>query len=235
MIRMTSASLPARHVIGGHDRRGQQHPAHDRQLAGEVRRPRLLEEPVGEEAANEHADRGPDVRERGHQPRLEERHPAGPDQVRREPGDEEDLRRVAAELPERGAQDLPPPQQRADVSPAESHGIAPVVAARRPPRCSRARHGWRPGCRRDCDRASTRRARRPPRRRPRRRRARAIHTAARSRRGARLRKPRPTYCPNEIDPVGAGPLLRGKPGGEDARCWQGSTGLRRCPRRCGSG
>jgi hypothetical protein len=55
--------------------------------------------------------------------------PRGPDQVRREPGDEEDLRGVAAELAERGAEDLPLPQQRPDVAPSEADGLALVFAA----------------------------------------------------------------------------------------------------------
>ena len=107
-------------------------------------------------------------------------------QVGREPGDEEDLRRVAAELPEGGAQDLPLPQQRADVAPLGTGPDRPCIRRRRPPRCSRARPGSRPCSRRDCDRALHQTS---PKATPKapddRRRARASRTAARSRTGAR--------------------------------------------------
>src|SRR5947207_14631518 len=42
---------------------------------------------------------------------------------------QEDLRVVASELPERGAQHLPLPQQRADMAPTEPDGFALVFSA----------------------------------------------------------------------------------------------------------
>ena len=53
-------------------------------------------------------------------PGLDERHPARRHEIGRKPGDEEHLRRVAAELADRRAEHLPVPQQRADVAPLEA-------------------------------------------------------------------------------------------------------------------
>ena len=92
-------------------------PADDRQLAREIRRARSLQQEVRQLPADEHADRGADdTAARPCKPALMKRHAARGDEVGREPGDEEHLSRVAAELSDRGGQDLPLPQQPPDVS-----------------------------------------------------------------------------------------------------------------------
>ena len=126
---MTAASFPSRHVVGRNNRRREQQPADDGEFSRQVGRAGPLQDRVREDAADEHADRRADVRKRRHQAGLQERHPACRDQVGRKPGDEEHLRRIPTELPQRCAEDLAPAEQRRDMAPRERHGLALVLSA----------------------------------------------------------------------------------------------------------
>ncbi len=118
-----------RHVVGGDDRRREQHPAHDRQLPGQIRRSGAFQNRIRQQAAEDHPDRRADVRQRRHESGLNERHAARRHEVGGKPGDEEDLCRIAPELSNRGAHDLPLAEQQPDMAPLEPHRLTLVLAA----------------------------------------------------------------------------------------------------------
>ena len=233
---MTSALLSGRHVVGQDDRRRQQH-ARRRSAACAPGSPIRSASGSCPRRCRRRARRSTarDVRQRRHEAGLDERHAARGHEIGRKPGEEEHLRRVAAELPDRRAEHLPVPQQRADVAPLEADRLPLVFAAAA--RLDVVELGLvdRRAARPDCDTAPTRRRPntmpRPPtmKNSPRQPNRCVIQNSG------TLRKPEPDVLPERVDRRWRGPARAAETRSRGCGCWPGSTAPRRCRRRSASG